>query len=125
MSKNNNIVKLYILGIQSFNDRSFYEAHDFWEELWVNYKLNDPKFIQALIQLSVGFFHVSNYNRNGALGLLNKSKLKFIDYAPNHRGQNILSILKCIDKSIEQIEFLKENRRLNEFNWDIIIKLNG
>ena len=49
----------------------------------------DPKFIQGLIQLSVGYFHITNNNMNGALGLLRKCKPKFELYTPICRGLNV------------------------------------
>ena len=61
--------KLYIKGIEAFNSHQFYDAHEYWEDLWSDYKLKDAVLIQALIQLSVGYFHITNNNRNGANGL--------------------------------------------------------
>ena len=45
--------ELFNKGIIAFNNRQFYDAHEFWEDLWLNYKLEDAKFIQGLIQLAV------------------------------------------------------------------------
>ena len=65
-------------GIDSFNRHSFMtHIREFWEDLWSDYRLSDAKFIQVLIQLAVGYFHITNNNKNGALGLLNKCKPKF------------------------------------------------
>ena len=72
--------KLFIEGIKSFNKHEFYDAHEHWEDLWSDYNLKDDKFIQALIQLSVGYFHITNNNRNGANGLLKKCIPKFEMY---------------------------------------------
>ena len=56
--------ELFISGLNAFNANKFYDAHEYWEDLWSDYRLKDPKFIQALIQLSVGYFHISNLNIN-------------------------------------------------------------
>ena len=37
---------LFQKGIKAFNERNFYDAHEYWEELWLDYKLEDSKFIQ-------------------------------------------------------------------------------
>ncbi len=70
------IDKLFDKGLDAFNNKRFYEAHEFWEDIWVEYRLPDSKFIQGLIQLTVGFYHITNQNLNGARSLLRKSKKK-------------------------------------------------
>ena len=54
MKDNEVMHDLFMKGIDSFNRHSFYDAHEFWEDLWSDYRLPDAKFIQALIQLAVG-----------------------------------------------------------------------
>ena len=36
--------QLFNQGIAAFNKRQFYDAHEYWEELWLEYKLDDAKF---------------------------------------------------------------------------------
>ena len=67
------VLNLFENGVRKFNSRNFYEAHEYFEEIWVNYKVKDRLFIQSLIQLSVAYFHISNMNRNGAIGLFRKT----------------------------------------------------
>ena len=69
--------QLFHNGMQAFNDRRFYDAHEFWEELWLEYKLEDANFIQGLIQLAVSYFHLFNNNLNGARSMINKCLGKF------------------------------------------------
>ena len=64
---------LFLKGIESFNNKKFYDAHELWEELWSEYALKDSLFIQGLIQLSVAFFHITNFNLIGSKNLFNKS----------------------------------------------------
>ncbi len=69
--------EIFNKGILAFNERRFYDAHEYWEKLWVNHKLKDAKFIQGLIQLAVGYFHLFNQNLNGARSMVRKSIGKF------------------------------------------------
>ena len=64
MSLDENKIKreLFEKGLKAYNEREFYDAHEYWEDLWSDYVLPDAKFIQALIQLSVGYFHITNSN---------------------------------------------------------------
>ena len=69
--------ELFQKGINAFNKRCFYDAHEYWEELWLDYKLKDATFIQGLIQLAVSYFHLFNNNLNGARSMINKCLGKF------------------------------------------------
>ena len=112
--------KLYEEGRNYFKSGDYFEAHEYWEDLWSDFRLKDAKFIQALIQLSVGYFHITNLNINGARGLLNKCKPKFELYLPESRGINVLNVLSCVDNSLNHLE---ENTDLKEFNWNLVPKL--
>tara|TARA_B100001964_G_C13770243_1_gene395680 strand:- start:114 stop:506 length:393 start_codon:yes stop_codon:yes gene_type:complete len=113
--------KLFIKGIEAFNNNAFYDAHEYWEDLWSDYRLKDAKFIQALIQLSVGYFHITNMNFNGAKGLLNKCLPKFDLYRPNSRGLNVDSIINAVQDSLENLNNIEN---IIDFNWKLVPKLN-
>ena len=112
--------KLFLDGLNCFRSSKYYDAHEYWEELWSDYYLKDAKFIQALIQLSVGYFHITNNNKNGALGLLKKCKPKFEMFKPACRGIDVLYILKCIDKSLICLNEIEE---MKMFNWQLVPKI--
>ena len=87
--------KLFNKGIIAFNNRQYYDAHEFWEDLWLNYKLEDAKFVQGLIQLAVSYFHFFNKNLNGARSMMKKCLTKFEPYQ-NERGMDIQGLKKQI-----------------------------
>ena len=109
--------ELFFKGIKSFNQSDYYDAHEYWEDLWSDYRLEDAKFIQALIQLSVGYFHISNLNRNGAIGLFNKCIPKLEEYSPEHCNIDISNILECVQTSLD---YLDKNDDLSQFDWKIV-----
>ena len=111
---------LFLKGLVEYNSKNFYDAHEYWEELWSDYNMKDAKFIQAFIQLAVGYFHVSNLNRNGAIGLFNKCIPKLKEYSPEYRGINIDNIIRSISLSLDCIE---KNEDLSQFDWRIVPKL--
>ena len=108
---------LFNKGLKAFNKRMFYDAHEYWEDLWSDYKLKDPKFVQALIQLSVGYFHISNLNINGARGLLNKCIPKFELYKPIYKNLDINFVLAAISKSLDNLEEIDD---IKNFNWELV-----
>jgi uncharacterized protein len=69
-------------GVAEFNRACFFEAHDTLEELWRDTSGPLRLFYQGLIQLAVGFYHLSNGNRRGALNLLGKGLAKLEAYQP-------------------------------------------
>ena len=85
---------LFLDGLRLFNEKKFYDAHEVWEELWSEYKVPDSLFVQALIQLSVGFYHMECMNINGARGLFKKTLPKLDKYLPEQRGLNIELVSK-------------------------------
>ena len=123
MSLDENKIKreLFEKGLKAYNEREFYDAHEYWEDLWSDYVLPDAKFIQALIQLSVGYFHITNNNRNGANGLLKKCVPKFKMYLPIKRGIDVGAILDQVSASLEN---LKSIDNICDFNWDLVKKIN-
>ena len=82
---------LFHKGIEAFNNRQFYDAHEYWEELWLDYKLNDSNFIQGLIQLAVSYFHLFNQNLKGARSMIKKC-LKKIGLLQTARGIDVIEL---------------------------------
>ena len=111
---------LFEKGLEAYNNKKFYDAHEYWEDLWSDYVLHDAKFIQALIQLSVGYFHITNSNINGANGLLRKCIPKFEMYLPEKRGIKIEKILIQVNASLENLRLIDN---IQDFNWDLVGKI--
>ena len=126
MSLDENKIKreLFEKGLKAYNEREFYDAHDYWEDWWSDYVLPDAKFIQALIQLSVGYFHITNSNINGANGLLKKCVPKFEMYLPTKRGIDVGEILAQVNASLENLKLIDN---ISDFDWDLVkkIKINN
>ena len=110
--------ELYALGVSAFNLLDFYEAHDYWEELWTEYQLADRHFVQGLIQLAVGCFHLTNDNLNGGQGLLNKCRSKLgpgSGKSPGDaRGLDVSAMLNFVDDALRQISSLQSAA---DFDW--------
>jgi len=112
--------ELFLKGLEAFNKHSFYDAHEYWEDLWSDYRLKDAKLIQGLIQLSVGCFHITNLNINGARGLLNKCIPKFDLYKPKSKGLDIELIIKSAEKSLKNLDDIDN---ISDFDWELVPRL--
>ncbi len=64
----------YLAGIQFFNARDFFEAHEVWEDLWADSHGDERRFYQGLIQAAVGLFHFTGGNLRGAQKLYGTSR---------------------------------------------------
>ena len=117
MSDSDKKEKLFKSGLSLFNDKKFYDAHEYWEELWLEYYLEDKKFIQGLIQLTVAYYHLSTGNMKGARSLLNKSLEKMKMFSPVNRGIDVDRLVELIEKSILIID------EGSDFDWTIIPKI--
>jgi predicted metal-dependent hydrolase len=73
-------------GLTAFRVGEFYLAHDLWEEVWHGYRGSDRRFLQGLIHLAVGSYHVQCGNPKGARSQLAKAADKMGPYRPQHWG---------------------------------------
>ena len=112
--------KLYNEGLHHFKSKDYFEAHESWEDLWSDYYLEDRKFVQGLIQLSVSFVHLENKNMNGAKSLLGKAKEKFQLFSGIHRNIDInilLNEIKLVENEYDAID------SPIDFDWTLIPNL--
>ena len=114
--------QLFFDGLQAYEEKDFFEAHELWEELWSEYYLDDKTFIQGLIQLAVSFVHLGNGNLNGAKSLMKKSGDKFSSYSGLHRGINIDKLKQQILIIINEYEQLLT---VEGFDWTHIPELRN
>jgi predicted metal-dependent hydrolase len=59
----------YLKGIECFNSRDYFDAHEVWEEIWLRSTGEAKLFYQMLIQAAVGLHHYERDNYRGARGL--------------------------------------------------------
>src|SRR5580658_503791 len=64
----------YLAGIVLFNRQDFFEAHEVWEDLWMDTASPEKRFYQGLIQAAVGLCHFANGNLRGAAKLYASSR---------------------------------------------------
>jgi len=73
-------------GIAEFNTRSFFEAHEVWEEIWLRAGEPEKTFLQGLIQVAAAFHHYGRGNTRGAGSLLAAGIAKLERFPDDHRG---------------------------------------
>jgi predicted metal-dependent hydrolase len=111
---------LFRHGLEAFNAGDYYDAHEYWEELWSVYQLPDRTLIQGLIQMAVGCFHITNDNLSGARGLFGKALPKLEANEPSGRGLDMSMLAAFVRQALEQVNMIET---CAEFDWSLVPKL--
>lgn len=85
----------YLEGIEHFNARRYFDAHEVWEEIWLNASDETRLFYQMLIQAAVGLHHYERGNTRGASGMYQNVTAK-------------LQRLPAIHMSLDLVEFERQ-----------------
>jgi predicted metal-dependent hydrolase len=83
-------------GVAQFNDGLFFECHDTLEEIWSGVRGPSRAFFQGLIQAAVGFYHLGNGNRPGAITLLGRSLARLDRYPARYAGVELEPLCEAI-----------------------------
>ena len=78
--------RLFRKGLEAFNSGHFYDAHEHWEEVWLETPNPEKMFLQGLIQVAAAFHHYSRSNRQGTENLLLAGLAKIERFPHPHRG---------------------------------------
>ena len=73
-------------GLEHFNAREFFEAHEVWEEVWLVEDEPEKTFLQGIIQIAAAFHHYRRGNSDGAESLLAAGIVKISRFPAQHRG---------------------------------------
>jgi predicted metal-dependent hydrolase len=79
----------YLAGVGLFNRAAYFDAHEVWEELWLDCPAADRRFYQALIQAAVALHHWGNGNAAGATRLFHSGRRYMEPFRPTHRGLDV------------------------------------
>lgn len=95
-------------GCRLFNAQEYFEAHEIWEDLWVESSGPKRAFLQCLIQVSVALHHASNQNWAGtrklcasALGYLEKGRSESQSIDMEALKEHILEIELSVQEILE------------------------
>jgi hypothetical protein len=87
---------LFAKGLTTFRRSEFYLTHDLWEEAWHNYRLRDRRFLQGLIHVTVGCYHLQCRNAKGAHSQFGKAIDKITPCAPAHWGIDVARLIDVV-----------------------------
>ena len=79
-------------GIGLFNNRRFFDAHETWEEIWLQSVEPDKAFLQGIIQIAAAFHHYLRGNFAGSCSLLNAGLRRLANCPADFRGMALDSL---------------------------------
>jgi predicted metal-dependent hydrolase len=90
---------LLVRGVEHFNRRSFYAAHDDWEEVWRSTAPEPRTLLQGLIQAAAGLHQILELRREaGPRGTLAKSVVNLEPYRPAALGLGIEKLVLDLER---------------------------
>jgi len=81
-------------GVEQFNTRHFFDAHETWEEIWLGSPEPEKTFLQGIIQIAAAFHHYTRGNTRGARTLL-EAGLRRLERFPDIHNQLALEALRA------------------------------
>jgi len=91
-------------GIRLFNDRHYFECHEVLEEAWTPERGPRRLFLQSLIHLAVGLYHVERANFVGATRQFRKGLRKLAAYLPQCEGIDTARLHREAEAVLRRIE---------------------
>jgi predicted metal-dependent hydrolase len=110
------------LGIDLYNAGHYWNAHEAWEEVWLEADRADRNFYQGLIQVAAAFVHVTRNRYPGAVKLLGDGIAKLERYPGGFMGVDIAGLLAGARAARERLLELGE-ARVSEFDRGLIPRL--
>ena len=90
-----------------FNRKQYFECHDLLEDVWMGARGPERDFLQGLIHVAVGMYHLAAGNHKGAVSQLGAGVVALERFRPEREGLDVDGLLagvwRCLEKS-EQAE---------------------
>jgi len=93
----------FLTGVGLFNARKFFQAHEVWEELWLEEHQPEKSFLQGLIQLAAACHHHARGNARGARSLATMGLAKLARFPDDHRGIALAELRSEADRWLETL----------------------
>ena len=81
-------------GLDAFNARDFYAAHDAWESLWLERFGEEKDFLQGLILCAVALHHYGRGNLRGARSRFRIARDMLSKYPPSYAGVDLRNFVR-------------------------------
>lgn len=90
----------FVHGIALFNRGEYFDAHEVWEDLWMECPSAERRYIQALIQAAVAIHHFERGNHTGAARLFHSGRAYMEPFRPAHRGLDVDAFWRQMERHL-------------------------
>ena len=105
------IAERFERGVREFNSGDFYASHDTWEDVWMDVRGPERPFFQGMIQVAVGYYHLTCENYPGAEHLLTRGIRKLEAFTSGHRGLDTGDLVRAASAALAETLEIRAGRR--------------
>jgi hypothetical protein len=116
--------ELLQLGVDLYNAGHYWNAHEAWEEVWLESERPLRNFYQGLIQLTAAFVHVTRKEHPGSVRLLDSGIEKLEAYPASYMGLDLARLVEGAKAARRELEQLGE-KRVGDFDRSLIPPIVG
>lgn len=91
-------------GVEEFNQGQFYDCHDTLEALWMEAAAPEKTFLQGVLQIAVGLYHLGNLNWKGAVILLGEGIRRLVPYQPDYFNIDVEQLVDQSDRLLTVLQ---------------------
>jgi predicted metal-dependent hydrolase len=92
-------------GINLFNQRRFFEAHETWEMLYQSAEIKDKPFLEGLIQLSAACRLIEDFGEiKGPVKLIYQALIRFENYQPTYLDIKVARLTATMEVWAKELE---------------------
>ena len=92
-------------GINLFNQRRFFEAHEIWEMLYQTAEINEKPFLEGLIQLSAACRLIEDFGEiKGPVKLIYQALIRFENYQPTYLDIKVADLAAAMEAWAKELE---------------------
>jgi predicted metal-dependent hydrolase len=110
-------------GVNLFNRRQFWHAHEAWEQVWLRHDEDERLFFQGLIQLAAAYHHLLvKKSFQGMMNNFDKAYTKLEVFQPAYLGVRVTPLLRFIEQAKKEAANIGSDG-IEQFNHNLIPKL--
>jgi predicted metal-dependent hydrolase len=109
-------------GVDLYNARHFWHAHEAWEQVWLDAEDELRPFYQGLIQVTAAFVHVVRDEYPGSVRLLEAGIEKLAAYPASFMAIELGALVEGARQAHARLVELGE-RRIGQFERELIPRI--
>jgi uncharacterized protein len=107
-------------GLQEFNAREFYEAHEYLEHAWMEEDSPIRDLYRGILQVAVAYYHIEAGNYRGALKMFLRALQWLVPMPDVCHGINVAKLREDSDRARRQLEKLGPEK-LAEYDLGLLL----